>query len=55
MQDLIRQGRTIRLHVFRSNLRAQRFYESLGFFVDPGSHREHHVAMVRFGEGMSNA
>jgi FR47-like protein len=31
IRDLLRQGRTVRLHVFTNNVRARRFYERLGF------------------------
>ena len=50
MESLMMHGRTIRLQVFTNNLRAQRFYERLGFIVDLDSEDEHHVSMHRSGE-----
>jgi ribosomal protein S18 acetylase RimI-like enzyme len=49
MRDLVRDGRTIRLHVFASNVRARRFYERQGFTVDGDAERPHHVSMHRPG------
>ena len=49
MADLLRDGRTFRLHVFASNVRARRFYERLGFIVDSHAERAHHVSMHRPG------
>jgi ribosomal protein S18 acetylase RimI-like enzyme len=47
MGRLIEKGRTIRLRVFTNNIRAQRFYERLGFVIDHESDDEHHVSMHR--------
>ena len=40
VRDVLRRGRTVRLHVFTNNVRARRFYERLGFRVDRYSQRE---------------
>ncbi len=50
VHDLLRQGRTVRLHVFTNNVRARRFYEGLGFTVDSHAEREHHLSMHHPGE-----
>ena len=50
MDGLIREGRTIRLRVFKNNVRARRFYERLGFIVDHESDDEHHLSMHRASE-----
>ena len=45
VQELISQGRPIRLHTFTNNPRARRFYERLGFEVESDADREHHISM----------
>jgi RimJ/RimL family protein N-acetyltransferase len=50
MESLMMHGRTIRLQVFTNNVRAQRFYERLGFILDLDSEDEHHASMHRPGE-----
>jgi ribosomal protein S18 acetylase RimI-like enzyme len=44
---LIERGRAIRLDVFTNNLGARRFYERLGFTIDPAQEREDHLSMHR--------
>jgi RimJ/RimL family protein N-acetyltransferase len=50
--DLLARGRDVRLHVFTNNVRAQRFYERLGFTVDHDAEREHRVSMHRLGDAV---
>lgn len=45
VHDLLRRGRTVRLHVFTNNVRARRFYERLGFTAERDAEKEHHVSM----------
>jgi ribosomal protein S18 acetylase RimI-like enzyme len=54
IRDLLQEGRTIRLHVFRNNVGARRFYERLGFEVDRDSEREYHLSMHHSGESLED-
>lgn len=49
IRDLIERGRTVRLHVFTTNVRARRLYERLGFILEGDLEREGRYAMYRPG------